>query len=78
MLIAGIWVASGTPPTKHGGRVVFLSLDDAQKAVAAASSHNLFRTRVLLMAGRIRCTGPRGISVTGDMAWDLEDIGEPI
>lgn len=79
VLVAGVRVASGTPPTKTGQRVVFISLDDGTGVADIAffddaqkqAGPTLFRANLLLVAGRTRRTGPRGISVTADNAWDL-------
>ena len=37
----------------------------------------LFGTRLLLIRGTTRRTGPRGISISASMAWDLSRTGDP-
>ena len=79
VLVAGVRVASGSPPTKTGQRVVFVSLDDGTGVADIAffddaqkhAGPNLFQTTLMLVQGHTRRTGLRGISVTADAAWDL-------
>lgn len=84
VLVAGIKVATQTPPMRSGKRVVFISLDDGtgcsdstffEEAQANAGSR-LFGTRYLLIQGRTRRTGPRGISIEAQNAWDLRELWE--
>ncbi|SER48148.1 error-prone DNA polymerase [Propionibacterium cyclohexanicum] len=84
VLVAGVKIATQTPPVRSGRRVVFLSLDDgtgpcdvtffedAQDPYAGT----VFSSWLLLARGEIRRTGPRGISLTGSGAWDLAEIYE--
>jgi len=80
VLVAGVRVASGTPPTRTGKRVAFISLDDgtgiADIAFFDDAQHNagshLFTSKLMLVQGRTRRTGPRGVSITATNAWDLE------
>lgn len=84
VLVAGVKVATQTPPVRSGRRVVFLSLDDgsgpsdvtffedAQDSCAAT----VFGNWLLLARGEIRRTGPRGISLNGTGAWDLAGLHE--
>ena len=82
VLVAGVRVASGTPPTKTGQRVVFVSLDDGTGVADIAffdqaqrdTGSQLFQADLMLVQGHTRRTGPRGISVTAEMAWDLDAI----
>ena len=82
VLIAGVRVATQTPPMRSGKRVVFLSLDDGAGCADATffdeaqqrCSHVLFNTRLLLVAGKTRRTGVRGVSVMAENAWDLKDL----
>ncbi|NHU86285.1 DNA polymerase III subunit alpha [Kocuria sp. JC486] len=79
VLIAGVRRATNTPPMRSGKRVVFVSLDDgtglsnivffpdAQERI----KNKVFRTNYMLVRGVTRRQGARGISVVGDMAWDL-------
>jgi error-prone DNA polymerase len=84
VLIAGVRRATNTPPTRNGiGRVVFLSLDDGSGPVANAVvfgdaqqkiGWKLFRTSYILIRGKTRRSGARGVSVTVDDMWDLFDV----
>ncbi|MEI9908143.1 MAG: DNA polymerase III subunit alpha [Actinomycetota bacterium] len=79
VLVAGVKVALQTPPVRSGRRVIFLTLDDgygcndatfffdAQKDYASV----LFKSRVLLVQGEVRRTGPRGVSIRATGAWNL-------
>jgi error-prone DNA polymerase len=79
VLVAGIRVATQTPPMRGGRRVVFISIDDGTGCVDATffqeaqekSGPLLFGTRMLLIRGLTRRTGPRGISLQALEAWDL-------
>lgn len=80
VLVAGIRVATQTPPMRSGKRVVFISLDDGsgcsdstffEEAQQRAGSL-LFGTRLMLIQGRTRRTGERGISLEAENAWDLK------
>ena len=82
VLVAGVRRATNTPPMRGGKRTVFVTLDDgtglsnlvffpdAQERVR----NKVFRTKYLLVQGTTRRSGPKGISVTGHMAWDLLDL----
>ncbi len=82
VLVAGVRIATQTPPMKSGKRVVFVSLDDgtgcsdstffdeAQKRC----SHILFNTRLLIIAGKTRRTGVNGVSLMAENAWDLQEL----
>lgn len=82
--VVGVRVSTMTPPMKNGKRVVFISLDDGSGCVDTAffdeaqrlSGPDLFGTAMLLIKGTTRRTGPRGISVTAEQAWDLTKILE--
>ncbi|MET0714334.1 MAG: DNA polymerase III subunit alpha [Mycetocola sp.] len=84
VLIAGVRRATNTPPTRNGiGRVVFLSLDDGSGPVANAVvfgdaqqkiGGNVFRASYMLIRGKTRRSGARGVSVTVDDMWDLFDV----
>jgi error-prone DNA polymerase len=79
VLVAGVRVATQTPPMRGGRRVVFISVDDGTGCVDSVFFHEaqelagplLFGTRLLLIRGTTRRTGPRGISISASMAWDL-------
>ena len=82
VLIAGVRVATQTPPMRSGKRVVFISLDDGQGTSDATffdeaqsrCSHILFNTRLLLISGKTRRTGVNGVSVMAENAWDLREL----
>ena len=79
VLVAGIKVAMQTPPVRSGRRVIFLTLDDgygctdstffsdAQEGFAST----LYSSSILLVRGKTRRTGDRGISINANGAWDL-------
>ena len=82
VLVAGVRVATQTPPMRSGKRVVFVSLDDghgcsdstffdeAQKRCSSI----LFNTKLLVIAGKTRRTGIRGVSIMAENAWDIRDL----
>lgn len=82
VLVAGVRVATQTPPMRGGKRVVFISVDDGTGCVDSVffteaqekAGPLLFGTRLLLIRGTTRRTGPRGISLSADMAWDLAEL----
>ncbi|TFB63463.1 hypothetical protein E3N86_04595 [Cryobacterium sp. Hz7] len=82
VLVAGVRRATHTPPMRSGKRVVFLSLDEGSGLVsnvvffhdAQAAIGAVFRTHYVLIRGRTRRTGARGVSVTGEQMWDLLDV----
>ena len=84
VLIAGVRVATQTPPMRSGKRVVFISLDDGTGCsdstffdeAQARCSHILFNNRLLLISGKTRRTGVRGVSVMAENAWDLREMWE--
>ncbi|MBB2901521.1 error-prone DNA polymerase [Kineococcus radiotolerans] len=79
LLVAGVKVATQTPPVRSGRRVVFLTLDDttgpldvtffedAQGPYAAT----VFHSWLLVVRGVLRRTGPRGVSLRATGAWEL-------
>ncbi|WP_343317468.1 DNA polymerase III subunit alpha [Arthrobacter sp. TMP15] len=81
VLVAGVRVATQTPPMRGGKRVVFISIDDGTGCVDTTffteaqekSGPLLFGTRILLIRGLTRRTGPRGITVQALEAWDLQN-----
>jgi error-prone DNA polymerase len=82
VLVAGIRVSTQTPPTRSGKRVVFISLDDGSGCADCTFFSDaqeragplLFGTKLLLVAGRTRRTGARGVSIQADNAWDLKQL----
>ncbi|MHB0928389.1 MAG: DNA polymerase III subunit alpha [Candidatus Nanopelagicales bacterium] len=81
ILIAGVKVATQTPPIRSGRRVVFLTLDDATGPVDAAFfedaqgpyASTLFHSWLLLVRGSVRRAGPKGVSITATGCWDLAE-----
>ena len=79
VLVAGVKVATQTPPVRSGRRVVFLTLDDSTGPVDATFFEDVqgpyaatvFGSWLLLVRGIIRRTGPRGISIRATGAWEL-------
>lgn len=79
ILVAGVKVATQTPPVRTGTRVVFATLDDATGPVDLAFfdraqqsyATTVFHSWLLLARGTVRRTGPRGVSLTASAAWDL-------
>lgn len=84
VLIAGVKVATQTPPVRSGRRVVFLSLDDATgpadatffEDAQAGYASTVFSNWLLVVRGEIRRTGPRGISINATGAWDMQELHE--
>lgn len=84
VLVAGVKVATQTPPVRSGRRVVFLTLDDSTGPVDATffedvqgpCAATVFNSWLLLVRGRVRRTGPRGISIRATGAWDLSRVLE--
>lgn len=82
VLVAGVKVATQTPPVRSGRRVVFLTLDDSTGPVDAtffedaqgSYASTVFNSWMLLVRGVIRRTGPRGISIRATGAWDLGEM----
>jgi error-prone DNA polymerase len=84
VLVAGVKVATQTPPIRSGRRVVFVTLDDgtgctdttffedAQGPYAAT----VFHSWLLVIRGVVRRTGPRGISLRATGAWELPALHE--
>jgi error-prone DNA polymerase len=82
VLVAGVRVATQSPPMRSGKRVVFLTLDDGTGCADATffeeaqqrCSNLLFHQRLLLIAGKTRRTGVRGVSILAENAWDLREL----
>ena len=70
VLVAGVKVATQTPPIRSGRRVVFLTLDDATGPVDATFFEDaqgpyaatVFHSWLLVVRGEVRRTGPRGVA----------------
>ncbi|MEY9843494.1 DNA polymerase III subunit alpha [Streptacidiphilus sp. MAP5-3] len=84
ILIAGVKVATQTPPVRTGVRVVFATLDDATGPLDFAMfedaqqhyASTVFHSWLLLVRGVVRRTGPRGVSLTATAAWELTGLHE--
>ncbi|WP_319804405.1 DNA polymerase III subunit alpha [Nocardioides malaquae] len=82
VLVAGVKVATQTPPIRSGRRVVFLTLDDSTGPVDATFFEDaqgpwagtVFSSWLLLVRGVVRRTGHRGVSVRATGAWALPEL----
>lgn len=82
VLVAGVRIATQSPPMRSGKRVVFISLDDGSGCsdatffdeAQARSSSVLFSTKLLVISGKTRRTGVRGVSIMAENAWDLNQL----
>ncbi|MDQ6688279.1 MAG: DNA polymerase III subunit alpha [Actinomycetota bacterium] len=79
LLVAGVKVATQTPPIRSGRRVIFVTLDDATGPVDATFFEDVqgpyaatvFGSWLLVVRGVLRRTGRRGVSLRATGAWDL-------
>lgn len=77
--VAGVKVATQTPPVRSGRRVVFLTLDDGTgpsdctffEDVQGPYAGVVFHSWMLLVRGVVRRTGDRGVSIRATGAWEL-------
>jgi error-prone DNA polymerase len=77
--VAGVKVATQTPPVRSGRRVVFLTLDDGTgpsdctffEDVQGPYAGVVFHSWLLLVRGVVRRTGDRGVSIRATGAWEL-------
>jgi error-prone DNA polymerase len=84
LLVAGVKVATQTPPVRSGRRVFFLTLDDSTGPVDATFFEDVqgpyaatvFHSWLLLVRGILRRTGPRGVSLRATGAWELSALWE--
>jgi error-prone DNA polymerase len=82
VLVAGVKVATQTPPVRSGRRVVFVTLDDSTGPADATFFEDaqvgyattLFHSWLLLVRGEVRRTGPRGVSLLALGAWELSHL----
>jgi error-prone DNA polymerase len=82
ILVAGVKVATQTPPVRSGRRVVFLTLDDGTGPIDATFFEDaqgpyaatVFGSWLLVVRGEVRRTGHRGISLRATGAWPLTDL----
>jgi error-prone DNA polymerase len=80
--IAGVKVATQTPPVRSGRRVVFLTLDDSTGPVDATFFEDVqgpyaatvFHSWMLLVRGILRRTGAKGVSLRATGAWELSGL----
>ncbi len=79
VLVAGVKVATQTPPIRSGRRVIFITLDDATgpldatffEEAQAGYATTLFYSWLLVVRGEVRRTGPRGVSMQATGCWEL-------
>jgi error-prone DNA polymerase len=82
LLVAGVKVATQTPPIRSGRRVIFLTLDDGTGPVDATFFEDVqgpyaatvFHSWLLVVRGELRRTGPRGVSLRATGCWELPDL----
>ena len=82
--VAGVKVATQTPPVRSGRRVVFLTLDDSTGPVDVTFFEDaqgpyaatVFHSWMLLVRGILRRTGPKGVSLRATGAWELSELWE--
>jgi error-prone DNA polymerase len=80
--VAGVKVATQTPPVKSGQRIIFLSLDDATgvadatffESVHERCAWTVFHTWLLVVEGSVHRSGRRGVSINAEVAWDLRRL----
>ncbi|GAA4405899.1 DNA polymerase III subunit alpha [Fodinibacter luteus] len=80
--VAGVKVATQTPPVRSGRRVVFLTLDDSTgpsdctffEDVQGPYAGVVFHSWLLLVRGVLRRTGERGLSIRATGAWELSAL----
>ncbi len=80
--VAGVKVATQTPPVRSGRRVVFLTLDDSTGPVDATFFEDvqgpyaatIFHSWMLLVRGILRRTGSKGVSLRATGAWELSGL----
>ncbi|MCL8027004.1 DNA polymerase III subunit alpha [Nocardioides bruguierae] len=79
LLVAGVKVATQTPPIRSGRRVVFLTLDDGTGPLDATFFEDaqgpyaatVFSSWLLVVRGELRRTGHRGVSLRATGCWEL-------
>jgi error-prone DNA polymerase len=84
VLVAGVKVATQTPPIRSGRRVVFVTVDDARGPIDATFFEDaqgpyaatLFHSWLLVIRGHVRRTGPRGVSMRATGCWELTELHE--
>ncbi|GAC1363420.1 MAG: hypothetical protein NVSMB32_04990 [Actinomycetota bacterium] len=79
VVVAGVKVATQTPPIRSGKRVIFLTLDDGTgnadialfQEAQARYARCVFDGWILAVKGTLRRTGAKGVSVLGEEVIDL-------
>jgi len=82
VLIAGVKVATQTPPIRSGKRVAFITLEDSTGPIDATFfeeaqdqyAATLFHSWLLLVSGTVRRTGSRGVSILANGCWELSEV----
>jgi len=82
LLVAGVKVATQTPPIRSGRRVIFLTLDDSTGPVDCTFFEDaqgpyaatVFHSWLLVVRGELRRTGRRGVSVRATGCWALPEL----
>jgi error-prone DNA polymerase len=85
VLVAGVKVATQTPPIRSGRRVIFVTLDDATGPLDATFFEDaqvgyattVFHSWLLVVQGLVRRTGPRGVSMQAVGCWELPACTPP-
>jgi error-prone DNA polymerase len=79
VVVAGVKVATQTPPVRSGKRVIFLTLEDGTgqadialfEEVQAKYARRVFDGWILAVKGTLRRTGPKGVSVLAEEVVDV-------
>jgi error-prone DNA polymerase len=79
VMVAGVKVSSQTPAIRSGQRIIFLTLDDATgpvdvtvfQKVQPRCAKTVFHSFLLVVWGKLRRTGYRGVSIIAEEVWDL-------
>lgn len=82
VLVAGVKVATQTPPIRSGKRVIFATLDDPTGLSDLAffedsnerCAYTVFHSSLLLVRGTLARRPPRAFSITGTAAWNLAEL----
>jgi error-prone DNA polymerase len=82
IVVAGVKVATQTPPIRSGKRVIFLTLDDGTghadialfEEAQARYARCVFDGWILAVKGTLRRTGVKGVSVLGEEVVDLAKL----
>ena len=84
VVVAGVKIATQTPPVKSGKRVIFLTLEDGWgqadvtffEEAQSKYARTVFDGWILAVRGTVRRTGPRGVSVLAEEVIDLTKFKE--